>query len=470
MVADWDDESLKKVLDVCFRESAKTVYAKIKFTQNIVYKKKRFLIYCCYDKAKAKGNLFDIARQLQMNKLLIRDFGQLFFGDPTQQKQSTKKSIGEFITVNSVKCLAMSIGESPRGLVFGAEDGEWRPDFWILDDMDVLKSVQTKEVIDKSWDWLTEEMLGGISDDCNIIFLGNRVKRDGLIPRLEAKIGVPISILKSGEGLFDGNGWRYRSVPLLSNGRSNWKDRFAMTQEEATNGQGWIYGPGGKLEDLGSISFSSQMLNVIDDEDTVFDIRKIEIFVDPPPRGRVNYFMASDLAISLKKTADETVHIVVGVDSERNLWVLDMFNGKVKPGESLDELFKLHKKWNPVKYGLEVVSFQKSMQYAIEEKQATDDYFFKVHELSSGEQKYERIIGLQPLVELGKIHVARHLTFQSKDKENIIEQFANFPYGTHDDIIDALAYIIQIAFPFYSTEVTKKNDIFHKRDIQIERS
>jgi len=64
---------------IMFRESAKTSLAKIKIIHNIVYKKKMFNIWTSYDQLKAEGNLFDVALELQTNKNLIADFGQLFY-------------------------------------------------------------------------------------------------------------------------------------------------------------------------------------------------------------------------------------------------------------------------------------------------------------------------------------------------------------------------------------------------------
>jgi len=445
-----DDQSFKRVLLLMFRESGKTVYAKMKYIQNIVYKKKRFQVLCCYDKKTARAKLFDIVVQLQTNRLLRQDFGELFYQEKTQDKhkQSTKKTIGEFITTNDVKCMAFSIGESPRGLLYGAPDGEFRPDFWLLDDVDVLKAVENKDVIDKNWEWFTSELLAGVSQDSNILFLGNRVRQDGIIPRIEEKIGVHPEIVRKGFGEFEGEGWQYMNIPVIFDDKIQWPARFVPHKDDA-DGQEWLYGEGGKQNDLGTIAFSSQMLNVIDKHDKMFDISKIELFIDNPVLAQMNIFMTSDLAISEKKSADETVHIVVGVDNKNNLWILDFFNGKVLPDQSIKELFELHMKYKPMKYGLETVGFQKSMKYAIEDKMREFQHFFMIHELKADQKKYERIMGLQPLVQLGKIHIARRLTKRVKGKENILDQLNNFPYGKHDDIIDALAYILQLAFPRY---------------------
>jgi len=114
------------VLWEMYRESAKSTLAKIKIIHSIVYSKKKFIIWTSYDQHKAEANLFDIAIELQTNKNLIADFGQLFYEDRLiKERFSRKKSIGEFITTNKIKVKAYSTGQSIRGEVYQ----QYRPDF-----------------------------------------------------------------------------------------------------------------------------------------------------------------------------------------------------------------------------------------------------------------------------------------------------------------------------------------------------
>lgn len=430
-----DDESKTRLLFLMFRESAKTTFLKIKYIHNICYRTYRYQLFCCYDKRRAQSYLFDIVKQLQTNKFLIRDFGLLYDSQP--KKESRKRAIGDFITTNEVKCQSFSIGESPRGLLYGAKDGEFRPDFWVLDDVDVLKAVENKAVIDKNWEWFTNELLAGVANNAKVVFLGNRVKSDGMIPRLEKKINVPTDILKNGYGLHSEQDWTYYSVPIELNNEILWPDKYSNDDLRK------------KQLDLGSFAYNSQMLNVISSGEKVFDVSDIKIETQQLQIGTMNIFMASDFAISEKKSADETVHIVVGVDKNNDIWVLDLFNERVNPKQSIDALIALHQKYKPIRYGMEVVSFQKSMKYALEDRMRSSGRYFKIDELKAANSKYQRILGLQPLVQMGKVHVKREIAFRNANLsgENILDQFDKFPNGQHDDIIDALAYILQLAFP-----------------------
>ena len=92
--------SIKILLLVTFRESAKTSLAKIKIVHSICYSKNKFIIWTSYDQKKAAANLYDVVIELQTNPLIIEDFGQLFFEETRLEKKSRKKSINEFITSN----------------------------------------------------------------------------------------------------------------------------------------------------------------------------------------------------------------------------------------------------------------------------------------------------------------------------------------------------------------------------------
>jgi len=198
-----------------FRESAKTTLAKIKIIHNICYKKKFFNIWASFDQKKAEANLFDITLELQTNKKIINDFGQLFYGSG-QEKKSEKKSIKEFITTNGIKVKAYSTGQSIRGEVFG----EYRPDFIVLDDIETMKTIvsdaRTKQVID-----FIDELLAGASGDSNILVLANRLAEAGSVAYLEEKI----------KSLKD---WKIRNIPVMDDlNNLIWPEKYCLTDKEA---------------------------------------------------------------------------------------------------------------------------------------------------------------------------------------------------------------------------------------------
>ena len=126
--------------------------------------------------------MFDISVMLTTNKKIKEDFGMILSKKKVtyeeEDEMPTKKTVSEFITRNYVRCKAMSIGESPRGEQYMTQDGTFRPDFAIIDDADILKNVRNKEIITKNEEWFNDELMGGLSDDSQIIFLGNTILKD----------------------------------------------------------------------------------------------------------------------------------------------------------------------------------------------------------------------------------------------------------------------------------------------------
>jgi hypothetical protein len=113
--------------------------------------------------------------------------------------------VGEFITSNDVKVKAFGMGESMRGELYGASDGEYRPDLVGYDDLDVVKSVQNKVVIEQNRFKFENEMQGSLSRNCQQVFLGNVIKKDGVVPRLVDKVK-------------DFATWRHFRVPIEVDG------------------------------------------------------------------------------------------------------------------------------------------------------------------------------------------------------------------------------------------------------------
>ena len=169
---------IEEVAWIVFREGAKTSIAKIFALWCIVYKKKQYINYDCYDRINAGQALFDIVVELQTNKRLIADFGQLFYKRKHKdaQEEAKRKTINEFITENGVKVEAFSTQRSTRGRLFG----EIRPDLFIFDDIETNKTKDSYPVTHKIKGHV-DEARSGLGVNGSIITLGNYITEDGVI-------------------------------------------------------------------------------------------------------------------------------------------------------------------------------------------------------------------------------------------------------------------------------------------------
>lgn len=201
-----------------------------------------------------------------------------------------------------------------------------------------------------------------------------------------------------------------------------------------------------KLRSEGWAHFSAQYMNdPVPEEDAIFKRSWFKYYQADDMHGAImNKFLLIDPAISLAKDADYTAMIVVGVDEYNNVFILDIIRRRMSPNDIINQIFRLRELWKPNDVAMEQVAFQKALGYSLREDIRFKRQPFHITELKPNERsKDTRIKGLQPLYENGKI-------FHNKQLANNIyleDELVRFPRSSHDDIIDALAYLPDIIYP-----------------------
>ena len=445
---DWyHDLSFKDIIGVLFitfRESAKTSIAKIKIIHSICYNEKKFIIWTSYDNKKAEANLYDIALELQTNKRIIADFGQLFFEEKMEEKYTKKKSIGEFITSNKIKVKSYSTGQSPRGEVYG----EHRPDLIILDDIETLKTIESEAMTNQVKGYI-DELFAGLSGNYNLIVLGNRLVEGGSISYLEEKVK-------------DDNRFKVYDIPVVNEkGEIAWPSKYVLTDKEAeevnkniTNKFKFKVSLESKKRLLGYQAYNREMLNTpITEEEREF---KREWIQKRRPEAllqlKYNRYLTIDTAISEKASADFTGIIDNCVD-QNNYWNLRSYKFKFNPKQLIDLLFNWHAKNNYDKIGIEKTIYLQAIKPFLDDEMRRRNKFLPIVELMHNQTAKEtRIRGLIPRYESKSVY---HIENECNELE---EEMHVFPKGIHDDVLDACAYQLQIA-EVYDPPIELKDDI-----------
>ena len=116
---------------------------------------------------------------------IVDDYGMLFPFE-TKKEDLTKRSLTNFETTNGVKIASKSLGQTLRGAnTYDMEnDISSRPTLLILDDIDVIKSVSNVEIINQNEKKILGETISALDPlHRKIIFLGNIINEDGIVPR-----------------------------------------------------------------------------------------------------------------------------------------------------------------------------------------------------------------------------------------------------------------------------------------------
>jgi len=99
----------------------------------------------------------------------------------------------------------------------------------VLDDIDVSDSVRNSEIIDKNYEKITGETIGAMSKEkSRIIFLGNVINQDGVVPRFEREKSSDLNWKVFIQALYNPDGsvaWDFFTPDRIEKIRSNEGER-----------------------------------------------------------------------------------------------------------------------------------------------------------------------------------------------------------------------------------------------------
>jgi phage terminase large subunit-like protein len=188
----------------------------------------------------------------------------------------------------------------------------------------------------------------------------------------------------------------------------------------------------------------------------IFKEEWIKIDEDEPKDGR--YFVAVDLAgfenvaaatTAKKKRLDQSAIAIVKVTAE-GWWVADIEFGRWDIKQTAQKIFDVVRDYEPVCVGIERGALKNAVLPYLSDLMRKYNSYFRIEDLTHGnKKKTDRITwSLQGRLEHGKI------TFNEGPwNSEIIDELMNFPNAqVHDDLIDSLSYIDQIAIAEYTSD------------------
>lgn len=425
MVKDLHDLIEGKIREcawIMFRESAKTTFAKLFIIWCIAYEKKKYINVDSFDKENAERILFDVAYELTNNKRLQADFGRLFSKERSINDIKQNR-INNFVTENGIRVEAHSTQESVRGRIHL----EQRPDMLILDDIETNKTKESQAYTKQVREHISEA-LAGMSPTGSILYLGNYITEYGNIQFL-------IDRAKTDTRL------RVRNVPVIVDGEPTWSAKYAMTNEEAEK-SGKVSLEDKKIQ-LGSLVFSYEMMNQPIDDSLAEFKKEFESVITQQEVDKLNtnVFITIDTAVSKADSADYT-GITINYVSQENKWFIKSFRVKYNPKELIDFMFTIWRNTSPVTIGIEKTIYLQAIKPFLDDEMRNRNTFLNITELSHNQTSKEtRIRGLIPRWE------SRSIVFIEGECANLQDEMRTFPRGQHDDVLDSLAYQLQVAYP-----------------------
>lgn len=369
----------------------------------------------------AKAFLRQIKQEFERNEKLKEWFPDILWSDP--KAESPKWSEDEGITVKR-----QSNPKEATVEAWGVVDGQpTSKHFKILlyDDVVVPASVSTPEMIAKTTESLALSYNLGATNHRRR-FAGTRYHfNDSYAEVIQRKTAIPRIYAATVDGTVEGE-------PVL------------MTKANLAK----------KREEMGPYVFGCQLLlNPTADQTQGFKAEWLEgRFAAASPDGQ-NVVILFDPASSKKKGSDYTAAWALGLGSDRKIYVHDMLRDRLSLTERAEVVMKWHRRWKPIAVGYEQYGLQADIEH-IKDLQDRENYRFDITPMGGKLGKLERIRKLIPYFESGRIYL--HPKIAKQDYEGklvdltqtfINEEYLAFPVSQHDDMLDALARVLDEDLP-----------------------
>lgn len=164
----------------------------------------------------------------------------------------------------------------------------------------------------------------------------------------------------------------------------------------------------------------------------------------PPDRSRCNVFIAWDFAISEKKQNDFTVGTVGLQDEDDMLWIADVMRFKTQDSLLMVEsILNLAQKWHhrTLVLGFEDGQIYKAISALLKKRMLERKMYPSIQVLTPISDKMARARPLQGRMQQGMV------TFADKGEwyDTVRAEMLRFPAGVHDDCVDSMAWMTQLA-------------------------
>ena len=395
-----------------FRESAKTqivIRANLLHALTFPQKNRSYLVIICATQRAASKKLLEVSREFAANKGIN--------GLVAKVREDSGLALEvAYRTGETVRIEAYGKGAAVRGLSWGAK----RPDLVIIDDPQDEEDARSETVTESDWDWFLSDVLF-LGEDTRIFLIGNNLGERCIIER----------VLQAGQELK----FKTARIPILTeSGKSAWPQKWPVREIEAERE---AFALQGKTD----VWYRNKMCQCISPDSQKFKREYFRYFEPTLKTDGMNIYTSVDLAISNKPGADYSAIVTVGVNGDGHWFVLDVEYGRYDPTTTMDAIFSAVQKWRPLSVGIEMVAYQAALEHFLQREMPKRGTFFRIQPLKAEKKKELRIDALQPRFAVGSVWFRARAVWLDKIEGELLA----YPHGAHDDVIDALAYVEQMA-------------------------
>jgi predicted phage terminase large subunit-like protein len=282
---------------------------------------------------------------------------------------------------------------------------------------------------EKLWNWYTANAYTRLMTGGRIVIIMTRWHEDDLVGRLtdpknehydpeEAKL------------------WTVLTLPAIAEhedplgrpvGQPLWPERYGLAFLESVR----------RLNPRDFLSLYQQRPTA--EEGNFFKREKLRTYGPEDLPKNLRYYAASDHALGTKQHNDWTVLIIIGVDEDNNIWVVDVWRDKQDSDVVVEAMLTLMKRWRPVCWWAERGHISKSIGPFLNKRMLEENVYINIEEITPVKDKKTRAQSIQARTNMLKVFFPRFAHWWGDALDELLKFRGDG--STHDDFVDALAYI-----------------------------
>lgn len=415
-----------------------------------VFRRRKYILIISETDSLSKKLIGWTNKQLKFNEKLREDFGPLL---DVRNQQNEKDNEEAFITSTNTLVEASSAGKQLRG----KRHGSHRPDLVIIDDPSSQNNEGTKEAREKLVHWFNSVVVPIGSKATAIVLVGTMVSATGLLNHVlkrkdfkssfhGAVISEPTNpklweqyceVYSRSESMEEVNEFYDANKAELEDGIElawPWRWTYRALMHEKVN--------------MGTRAYNSEFRNLAFSEDEQFffpDTYAKFHFTYENGLAFVNYgdlkidvrdltvVGAWDIAMGKTKRSDYNSIVVVGkYERTGHIFILDEYSTKEPAHKFLEIVTQKIAQWRINTFNVETINAYHEFYRQLQEKarELSLNYCHINDVKSHKSSKEQRIESMEPIL--------HNKTLVLNDRHTILlDQMAQYPFGDHDDAIDA---------------------------------
>ncbi len=290
------------------------------------------------------------------------------------------------------------------------------------------EEARSQAVRDAAWNWFTKVFMTRRMGPKLVLLSMTRWHSDDVIGRLTDPENPHYNEIEARK-------WKIILLPAIAEeddplgrkpGEALWPGRYDLDFLQSQQ----------RLDPLGFSALYQQRPTVADG--VMFRRETLQYYTPEQLPDELRIYCASDHAVAEKQRNDPSCFIKVGVDKQNNIYLLDCIWRRMASDAAVEAMLAMAGgKDRPLLWWAERGHISKSLGPFLRKRMEETGTYINMVEVTPVADKATRAQSIAARVGMGKVYFPK----VSWWTEKAVNELMAFPNGTHDDFVDALAYI-----------------------------